>query len=281
MATRKKTSDSKAVATWDEELAKQAEIAAGMEANSGGGQFFSTRGGQLSWQDSPLPNNEMVVIILDHIFETVYYEGRYDPDTPQSPVAFAFGRDEDELRWHENSDPEFAGQLCKDSEVCQWGSSDVGRGKAARETRRLALIPAGQFNRDGSFELFDDVNHYETTQLGFLKLPVTSVRGFASFVKQIAGALKRPPFGVVTRVAVVPDAKTQFKVVFEALDKVPDELMPTIMGRREEAMAIIDFPYTRNTDEEEEAPARSRAARKPVAKKATGKKAAAPRGRKY
>ena len=258
---RTKRSQSTALTKWDEELAKQAEIAAGMEASAGGGQFFSTRGGQLSWQDAPLPGNEMAVIILDHIFETVYYEGRYDPDTPQSPTAFAFGRDQDELRWHENSDPEFAGQLCSESEVCEWGSADTGRGKAARETRRLAMVPAGQFDRNGDLELFEDPEHYATTTIGFMKLPVTSVKGFANFVKQVAGALKRPPFGIVARVAVVPDAKTQFKVVFEPLEKVSDDLMGIIMERREEAMATIDFPYQRNDEEEEPAPKHGRAAK--------------------
>lgn len=247
--TRRTRKQSTEIARWDDELAKQAEIAAGMEASAGGGQFFSTRGGQLSWQDAPLPGNEMAVVILDHIFETVYYEGRYDSDAPQSPTAFAFGRVQDELRWHENSDPEFAGELCSESEVCEWGSADTGRGKAARETRRLAMIPAGQFNRNGDFELFDDPDHYATTTVGFMKLPVTSVKGFANFVKQVAGALKRPPFGIIARVAVVPDAKTQFKVTFEVISKVPDELMGAIMTRREEVVEIIDFPYQRDEEE--------------------------------
>ena len=123
--SRRTRSKSKEITTWDEELAKQAEVAASMEASSSGGQFFSTRGGQLSWQDAPLPDNEMAVVILDHIFETVYYEGRYDPDTPQSPTAFAFGREQDELRWHENSDPEFAGELCSDSEAKAVGDCRV------------------------------------------------------------------------------------------------------------------------------------------------------------
>lgn len=276
-----RTSKSKAVATWDEELAKAAEVAAGMEANTGGGSFFSTRGGQLSWQDSPLPDNEMAVIILDHIFETVYYEGAYDPDTPQSPTAFAFGRDEKTLTWHENSHEEFAGQLCSESWVTEWGSADTGKGKAARETRRLAMVPAGQFNRDGTFELFEDPDHYAKTEIGFMKLPVTSVKGFGAFVKQVAGALKRPPFGVIARVAVVPDPKTQFKVTFEALEKAPDDLISVIMERVEEAKETIDFPYQRD-EEQEEAP-KSRAAKKPAAtkRKSPAKKAPAKRGRRY
>lgn len=275
MATTKKTTTSKsnALVKWDEELAKQAEIAAGMEANTGGGQFFSLKGGILSWQDAPLPNNQMAVVILDSIFETTYYEGEYDPDTPQSPTAFAFGRDEKTLTWHENSDPEFAGKLCCESEVCQWGSADRGRGKAARETRRLALIPAGTFNQNGKFEMFDDEEHFASTAIGFMKLPVTSVKGYASFVKQVAGALRRPPFGIVTKVKVVPDPKTQFKVVFEPIMNIPDELMGTIMQRHEEAKSTIDFPY-QPVDEEQAAPPKrgSRAAQKSASKA---------RGRKY
>lgn len=274
MATSKKTtSKSNALVKWDEELAKQAEIAAGMEANTGGGQFFSLKGGILSWQDAPLPNNQMAVVILDSIFETTYYEGEYDPDTPQSPVAFAFGRDEKTLTWHENSDPEFAGKLCSDSEVCQWGSADRGRGKAARETRRLAMIPAGTFNQSGKFEMFDDEEHFASTAIGFMKLPVTSVKGYASFVKQVAGALRRPPFGIVTKVKVAPDPKTQFKVVFEPIMNIPDELMGAIMQRHEEAKSIIDFPYQPVDEDQAPPPKRgSRAAQKPASKA---------RGRKY
>lgn len=260
-----RTKRSTALTKWDEELAKEAEIAAGAEASAGGGQFFSTRGGQLSWQDAPLPNNEMAVVILDAIFENVFYEGRYDPDAPQAPTCFAFAREEADLAPHKVVlDAGQAQSLdgCKDCEHNEWGSADTGRGKACRNTRRLAMVPAGQFNRNGDFELFDDEDHYATTAIGFMKLPVTSIKGYANFVKQVAGALKRPPFGIITRVAVVPDAKTQFKVVFEALEKVPDELMGAIMKRREEVMATIDFPY--QLDNEEEKAPKSRAAKKPA-----------------
>lgn len=267
MATRKKTT---AIAAWDEELAKQAELAAGMEANTGGGQFFSTRGGQLSWQDAPLPGNEMAVVILDTVFENVYYEGRYDPDTPSAPTCFAFGRDEAELAPHDVVVKADQAQHdnCADCPMNEWGTAETGRGKACRNTRRLAMIPAGTFDRNGDLELFDDPDHFATTTMGFMKLPVTSVKGYANFVKQVAGALKRPPFGIITRVAVVPDAKTQFKVTFEALGKVDDALMASIMARREEAMSVIEFPYSLEVDEPEATPKRgSRAAKKPAAKK--------------
>ena len=251
---------------WEEELAKEAAKAASSEAAFSGGQFFSTRGGQLSWQDAPLPGNQMLVVILDYIFETSYFEDRYNPDVPQTPSAFALGRDQSELRWHEDSAPEFAGKLCRESEVCEWGSADTGKGKAARESRRLAMIPAGSFDKSGGVELIEDPAHFATTPVGYMKLPVTSVKGFANFVCQVAEVMNRPPFGIVTRVAVVPDAKTQFKVVFEAVSKIPAEIIPTILKRRPEVMATIDFPYARAGEEvgqvEEKTPAMRRRARK-------------------
>ena len=246
----KKTEQKKSLIKWDEQLAKDADVAASMEANAGGGQFFSLKNGILSWQDAPLPDNQMAVVILDHIFETTYYAEAYDSDNPQAPDAFAFGRDEQTLTWHENSVEDFRGKLCKDSEVCQWGSADKGKGKAAKETRRLALIPAGNF-KNGKFTLIDDETHYEETTIGFMKLPLTSVKGFAGFVKQVAGTLRRPPHGIVTKVKVVPDPKTQFRVVFEPMENVPDEIMAIVMKRREEAMKTIDFPYQPKEEQEQ------------------------------
>lgn len=268
MATAAKKTVAKKASTevvkWDDELAKQAEIAAGMEANTGGGQFFSLKSGILSWQDAPLAGNQMAVVVLDSVLENVFYEGKYDPDTPQGPMCFAFGRDEKDLAPHsivmEAGNNQSEG--CHDCPMNEWGSADVGRGKACRNTRRLAMIPAGTFDQNGKFELNEDVEHYASTAIGFMKLPVTSVKGYASFVKQVAGTLRRPPFGIVTKVKVVPDAKSQFKVVFEPIMSLPDELMSAIMQRHEEAEATIDFPYQPN-EEVEAAPKRSKAAVKP------------------
>jgi hypothetical protein len=277
MAEKKPVSKSTALVSWDEELAKQAEVAAGMEANTGGGQFFSLKSGILSWQDAPLPNNQMAVVILDSVLENVFYEGKYDPDAPQGPVCFAFGREEKVMAPHQivldaGNQQCGASGLCEGCEMNEWGSADIGRGKACRNTRRLALIPAGVFNQAGKFELIDDVEHFESTAMGFMKLPVTSVKGYASFVKQVAGALRRPPFGIVTKVKIVPDPKSQFKVVFEPIMNLPDELMAAIMKRHEEAISVIDFPYQPNDEEAPPPPKRgSRGAQKPATKRAARK----------
>jgi len=270
----------KEIATWDEELAKYAEAAAAAEANAGGGQFFGLKGGILTWQDSPMPDNEIPVIILDSIFENVFFEGDYDPDNPSGPTCFAFARKEDDLAPHEivvKAEQHQSVGSCEDCEHNEWGSAERGRGKACRNTRRLSMIPAGSFDRNGDLEFIDEPSHYENTTMGFMKLPVTSVNGYASFVKQIAGALRRPPFGIITRLRVIPDNKTQFRVLFEPIDNVPVELKDVIMTRVEEARRTIDFPYQLN-DDDYEAPAQKS---KSGGKKAVTKKKTTRRGKKY
>jgi hypothetical protein len=253
MATAKKSTTT-ALITWDEELAKQAQIAAAVEESTATGQFFSLRGGILSFNDAPLPNNEMAVVILDGLLENVYYEGAYNPENIQGPKCFAFAREEKTMAPHKIviDGGHAQNDGCASCPKNEWGSADTGRGKACRNTRRLALIPAGTF-KDGQFEAFTDASQFAAAGIAYMKLPVTSVKGYAAFVKQIASALKRPPHAIFTRVTVRPDPASQFKVNFEALSKVPDELMATIMARHDEAVEAIEFPYS--AFEEPEKPA--------------------------
>ena len=252
MATKKTGTQ---VAKWDEELARQAELAAKMEANAGGGQFFTTKGGVLAWQDAPMPGNQMAVVILDHIMENVYYEGAFDPDNPSSPTCFAFGRDDAKMTPHQTvvdaGNAQYgAAKLCQGCPMNEFGTAIVGKGKACKNTRRLAMIPAGQFDQRGRFQLTNDEEHFETTTVGFMKLPVTSVKGYAGFVKQVAGALRRPPHGIITKVHVKPDPKNQYVVLFEPIQNVPDNLMAAVMKRHEEVKSVIEFPYQLGDGEE-------------------------------
>ena len=255
MATKKPVAEkpvakptSTAVMSWQDRMAQEAKVAAGMEESTATGQFFSLKSGVLAFNDAPLPGNEMGVIILDGVLENVFYEGAYDPDTPQGPSCFAFGREEKTMAPHKivienNSSQAGASGLCEGCEMNEWGSAAIGKGKACRNVRRLAMIPAGTIE-NGRFKAFTEGDHFETAGIGFMKVPVMSVKGYAAFVKQVAGALNRPPFAIFTRVKVVPDDKSQFRVVFEPISQVPDELMDIILRRHDEARLAIESPYT-------------------------------------
>lgn len=248
------------VIKWSEQLAAEAAIAAKAEEATATGSFFSTKSGVLSYGGNPVPGNAMAVVILDGINENVLYEGKFNPNEMSPPTCFAFGRGDDEMVPHDIS-VKSGNNQSKDCASCvhnEWGSADTGRGKACGNKRRLALLPAGTID-NGRIKLFNKTTDFETGSIGFLKLPVTSVKGYASFVKQVAAGLHRPPHGIFAKVSVVSDAASQFKIAFEVIEEIDDEFMGIIMQRREEAMAEIMSPYAA-PGTEEKAPARKGAA---------------------
>jgi hypothetical protein len=281
-----------AVANFDEELARQAEQYKKQEESSGGLPFFSVRGAVLTFAGNPIPNNEVAVIVADFMLENAYYDEEFDSDSPQPPACFAFGRDESDMSPHSvcvaagTNQNDACGKNGQPG-CCQWnefGSADKGRGKACKNTRRLVLLPVpGTFDGRGKFELTEGVDHAEFVAkagFGFYRLPVTSVKGFANFVNQVANVFHLPPHAMFTRMSVVPDASDQFKVIFEPICKAPRELLPQIMARHHEAVGIIETPYPPKNDRGS-AP-RSRAStrtatKKPAAKAAPAKRSAGAR----
>lgn len=246
MARAAKATETKALVNYDEELAKQAAAAADQEKNVGGGSFFSTRAGVLSVDGQSMPGNEMAVLIVDGILENVFYAGKFDPEEMESPTCFAFGRDEADMAPHLNVQQNGTAQsaTCKGCEKNEFGSSDTGKGKACGNRRRLALLPAGAFDkRSGEFTPILDPAHYTGTDMRYLKVPPTSIGAYAAYVKNLSAALKRPPHGVFTRISLAPHPKKQFEVKFEALMPAPSEVLGAIMERHKQEMDLIEFPY--------------------------------------
>lgn len=268
-----KPSASRAVANWDEELAKQAAEAAKTEESTATGAFFSMKAGVLSLNDSPMEGNQIAAVITDSILENVFYGSDYDADEPKGPLCFAFGRTEEEMAPHKACVEAGTAvhETCSGCPNNEWGSADKGRGKACRNIRRLGIVAAGKLDKNDVFE--ENFENVESSSIAFMKLPVTSVKGYSAYVKSAAASLKRPPHGVITHIKVVPDAKSQFKVTFQALGMVPNEAMGDIMAKHAETKATIEQPYSVGEDE---APARGAKGKTPAKKAAGG-----PRGRKY
>lgn len=260
------------VVDWEEEMKRQAQVASATQRSAGGGgSFFSLQGGILTYDKTPLPGNQMAVVILADIMENSWYDGPFDPNTPASPKCFAFGHEEADMEPHEavDNDPYFDRQhpQCNGCPRAEWGSAPVGRGKDCKNVMRLALISAGAYKPQGKgrnptfdLEMFDDPTHFQKTEVAFLKVPVMSVKNYAKYVKQLAADLNRPPHGVFTNIYVEPDPKSQYRVGFELIDTVPGELLPIIMPRHKAEYASIDFPYQPPLDDdtrEERAPAKA------------------------
>jgi hypothetical protein len=228
---------------YDAELAAMAEAYKANEAASATGQFISFKGGVMTYRGAAVEGNKLDVIILSSIFENVWYEKDFDPNSPAAPQCYAFGKSMDELKPHDASSDKQgdANGLCAGCWANGWGSDPKGgRGKACRNTRRLAVIPAKPL----------DVDAIPKAELAFMKLPVTSVAAYSAHAIQCADVLKKPPFGVVTTIGVVPDAKNQFRVTFTAAAEIKDKgLLVALMQRAKAAESSIVFPYPEMTEE--------------------------------
>lgn len=234
MPPRKTATPANLPVKWDEEMAKYADAAAKTEESVALGQFISMRAGQLSFNGVAFPDNEMDVVVMDHVMENTYYTGRYDSENPASPVCYAFGREDAEMAPHEKS-AQPQNETCKGCELNEYGSSETGKGKACKNSRRLALITS------------DSLENLEEAQVVYMKIPVTSVKGWAQHVDSLKKSLRKPPFAVVTRVKVVPDPKSQFKVLFSLVEEIDGANFAALVAKHNLVKQSIIFPYAENS----------------------------------
>lgn len=226
-------SQSTALVSWEDKLAAYATEAASEESVIGG-KFISTKAGRLTIDKVPVAGNKLDVVVIAATTEYALYEGKFDPNNPQPPVCYAFGKDEQQMSPHEKATkPQHTD--CASCPMNAWGSDpEGGKGKACKNTRRLAVIPADCINDPSKIGEIEEM---------YIKLPVLSVKNWAMYVNAVAAQYKRPPFAVLTSISTEPDAKAQFKVTFKALGIIPNEAMDAIIARHETSQAAIGFPY--------------------------------------
>lgn len=278
-----KKSTSTALTVWEQEMAEAAVAQGASENSSGGHKAISLRGGILAIDDNAVDGNELQVVVIAACYENQYYTGDFDPDRPASPVCYAFGKNEDEMAPHEEA-PDKQADLCAGCWANEWNTADKGKGKACKNVRRLLCVTP---------DALESADAMAEAEMRMLKLPVTSVKNWTAYVKQtLAEDIKRPSWGVVTNIRLVPDAKSQFKVQFkfDELVAFDQDLYDAMQKKVKEAEANIGSAYPVFEEEEKPAPKGRRtipikaapaAKGKPAAKAAPAKAAPAKRGGKY
>lgn len=216
------------LALFENELEKMASESMMAERSTAGTTFLSTKGGNLSYRDNPIAGNSLEVIVLSSPVEKLYYTARYDPTKIVSPVCFALGPTLTGLKPNANSS-EKQSDLCANCPKDQWGSAtNGGKGKACSEKRRLLIVTADSVSTVESVDMAEVVA---------LRTPVTSVKGFATYLQKVASATKRPLSAVVTKISLVPDAKTQFKLNFDFVRTIDDiEVVKALIKRADKEL---------------------------------------------
>ena len=291
-SSKAKPSASRALTVWEAKMAAAAEKSTKAERPVSMLSGISIQGGILSVDERPVPGNELDVVVLVAVHENQKYDGAYNPNTPQIPSCYAFSDPDAEdpegsMAPHEESSDKQGDDngLCANCWANAMGSDpNGGRGKACKNVRRLALVTS---------DCIASAADISSAEVRVLKVPVMSVKGWATYVRQDLKELGRPYWGVVTTVKVVPDAKSQFKILFtfkelvdftdetfDALEKLIEKVKPQLTTPYVQMEAAASAPAPRGRAPARQAPA---APMKPVgraaqamAKAVGGKPAAAP-----
>jgi hypothetical protein len=221
---------------WQQKLAAYAQETQHNEAM--GGQFFSTRGGILTFAGQPIANNTMDVVIAGSMFENVFYPERFDSDKIKAPKCYAYSLDGNNMVPHQKvAEPQ--SEACG---TCQWGKwesakvlgTSNSKAKACKNMRRLGCLPLSSLA---------DPEAIEKGTVGYLRIPVTSVKFWSGYAQRLA-ASGVPPFACITRITLKPDPKTQIRIEFELVKIITDEAQLEALHKRFQAEKVaIAFPY--------------------------------------
>lgn len=237
-----------ALVKWEEEMAQAAERGAAQEKPAGEFKAIKIQGGVLMVDDTPIPGNTLRGVVLTALPENKYFASNYVAGESSVPDCYAFGDldsddPEETMAPHaEATNPQHEGD-CASCPLNQWGSADVGKGKACKNTRRLAIITE---------DALEDAESIEQAEVRTLSVPVTSVKHWKGYVRNKLPEIKRPSYGVVTVITVTPDPKTQFKVTFTlgGLIDFNGDTYAAMKAKVAAARKDIVAPYPQKTEEE-------------------------------
>jgi hypothetical protein len=218
---------------WDEELAKLATEAVAALPQASVNVLAVRAGGQLYYNDTPVPGSALDAIVLDFVRENQWYEFDYDPNKPGSPACYAYGTDPKTMTPHPDA-PKPQCASCKDCPLNQFGTSKQGKGKACKNVLKLAVVPAGAL---------DNLDEFASTEVAVMKVSVTSVSHFTDYATTLRDQLKRPPFAMVTKIQGGPDKKNQIRSDFSAVSAIEDgDALSAIMEKRKNVKLDTAYP---------------------------------------
>jgi len=225
------------VVPWKEQMALDAQKVAKQERPAS--SFISLKGGILTYQEEPLPDNKLDCVVLAYVFERTMYDRPYDPDDQGPPECFAQALTAETLNPHENV-PSPANPTCHGCPKAEFGTALQGKGPACKTRRKLMVMP--------SSALADGI---EEAEIAMIAVPPTSVKNWSNYANKIANTTGVPPWAVQTLISAAPHPKKMFEVSFALVNPIADEAMlAAIHARIPAAEQVLLVPYSYDKDDE-------------------------------
>lgn len=177
---------------------------------------ISLRHGRMVLNDEPIPNDEIMCIILGHTYERTWYDREFNPDDVAPPECFALGPNKYELIPHENV-PNPPNASCDGCPWAEFGTARQGKGPACKTRVRLVVMAVSQ----------DITGSLTEPKLAILKVSPTSVANFDAVgsrtkpqghLKNLADA-ECAEWSAVTKISMSMHPKGGYGVVNFALEK--------------------------------------------------------------
>ncbi len=231
----------KEVVNWEEKLAAEAKDVAKLERPPTSKIGF--RSGIMTYMGEAVPKNEMTCIVVTYGIERVFYAGTWDANNIVPPDCYALSTPNiaDDMGPDSNV-PNPVSEYCHGCPHDEWGSGS-GKGKLCGERRRLIVLPESCATKPESIP---------TAEMAMMSIPVTSLKNWSKYVNMVSAQLHRPYWAVLTKVSLVPDANTQFKVNFENMGALDDSVLGAVQAATEAAALIAMSGYDMTPPAKEE-----------------------------
>lgn len=230
------------VVSWEDRLKQEAkDVAKTMRPTV---TRIGLKSGIMAIGDMAVPGNSLECIVLASMFENVYYDKPYEADVIHPPACYSYSMSGSDMVPHEDiKEPQ--NPTCHGCWASKFKSARNKKGKACGNRHKLALIPS-----------YKDVADVAKAEIATLSLPVMSVPNWAAYVNLLSSREQRASWGMITRVFVKPDLKTQFKVYFEPVAKLTDEFLHEVDKKIASGVDLLQVPYDLTpNDEQKEQPA--------------------------
>jgi len=225
--SKKKTSKSKALVSWQDKLAALAEQEGQRRTTIGtGSNNIRLSKGKFKYQGEDL-GDVISVCVIDFVRCKNYFDSPFDEDNPNAPACFVVSADGLNMRPHDTS-PDAQAETCADCWANEFETDGRGKGKACRDSYLLGVVSA------------DEVNEAEP-DVAYIRVPPTSLTAWDSYMVKRNKVLNLPALAFITQISFDEEVDYQ-KLVFEEEGRTPEEAFGTLFDLRETVHETLMTP---------------------------------------
>lgn len=251
-----KRSEPTALEPWEQRMQEQAKEDRAKETL--GVARITHQGGVLQVDGKNVEGNQIPLITLDYIFTKEYYEEKFTPGAHATPVCYAFGDSDKGLVAHpeapakQNLKPDGTSP-CTGCPHNAFGTADVGRGKACKDTRRLLVI--APLMKDGKPTV--DATYVQRVEKRQISIPPASLKNFGVYLTTLQDLTKYGNLReAVTLVKPQPRAKGGHELTFSFLRALTGEELKMLQPLQAGARDLLASPFPVIEAEKAEEPAK-------------------------